>query len=335
MDQAPNENRLAKLLLLGDGKIGKTTFAGMAAAAGFNVLYIDGDVGAQSLAALPAKAQQRIYLLPVGDTILGGNRDSNFITLMQEFTTNIRFKWNDTKRRVATLSDIKANTDDIWEITPGLMDSNTILVLDSWTSLAESIMLQAAVANGVDLSNATTSEMRPVYQSGGLKATSMLQVIRAMPCHVIVIGHPDEYQHKVAPEGKKVKDIKENDMLVDWTKMVPKSVSRPHGLQMAKYFTDVAWMEATRMGERTLNFKLRASHISGGHFDDVKSLSDYSFENLVKKLGGTIPDGNQSVDRWLKIIPAGESVAPEPAPVLDATKTSGISAMFGNAKKPA
>jgi hypothetical protein len=335
MDQAPNNNRLIKLLLLGDGKIGKTTYAGLAAEKGFNVLYIDGDVGAQSLGTLPKKAQERIYLLPVGDTILGGARDSNFIELMQEFTTNIRFLWNDSLGRIARLADKKDGTSELWEITPSKMDSNCVLVLDSWTGLVESIMMKAARANGVDISDATTSEMRPVYQSGALMATAMLQVIRALPCHCIVIGHPDEYQHKVAPEGKKVKDISEKDYVVDWTRMVPKSTSRPHGLTMAKYFTDVAWMEASRMGERMLNFKLRHTHVSGGHFDDSKPMAEYSFDALVKRIGGTIPT-DASIDGWLKILPPGEAT-PVETKVLDGTAAAapikGVSAMF--AKKPA
>lgn len=327
MDQPDPTNQLVKLLLMGDGKLGKTFYAALAAAAGFDVLYLDGDVGAQTIRSMaspmkgfdkpPLTANQlsRIFLLPVADTILGGSRDCKFVEVMQEFTTSIRFRWNDSQNRVARMAD---KTDELWEITPGKMNHNCVLVIDSWTGLTESIMLQCAGVNGIDLSRASTSEMRPVYQSAGLIATSMLQVVRAMPCHVIVIGHPDEYQHKVAPEGKRVKDIKENDMLVDWTRMVPKSTSRPHGLQMAKYFTDIAWMEVSPTGTRRLDFRVRASHISGGHFEEVKDLEEYSFTNLVRKVGGTIPDGTQGQDNWLRIITADEQAAAAASKVLEA-----------------
>lgn len=331
MDQAPPSERLIKALVIGDGKIGKSFFAGMAAADGFNVLYADGDVGAQTLSQLPIEAQRRIYLMNMGDTILGGVRDSKFIESMQEFTTNIKVRWNDTHQRVAKRTD----ADEIWEIRPSALDHNTVFVLDSWTGLVESIMLQAARANGVILEDASTTQMRPVYQSGALKATSILQVIRSMPCHVIVIGHPDEYQHKTAPEGKSVRDIKETDMVVDWTKLVPKSTSRPHGLTMAKYFTDVAWMEMNPAGtQRRLNFKVKHDRVSGGHFDGVASVEEYSFANLVRKVGGHVPDGTQPIDHWLNIIPAGTIVESAPK-VLDGTKPTGIVGLAGLGKKAA
>ena len=327
MDQAPPENQLVKLLLMGDGKIGKTAYAALAAAAGFDVLYLDGDVGAQTIRsmstpwkgkdkpALTPEQMARIYLLPVADTILGGSRDCKFLEVMQEFTTNIKFRWNDTQNRIARIAD---KTDELWEIIPGKMNHNCVLVIDSWTGLTESMMLKCAGVNGIDLTQASMSEMRPVYQSAGLIGTSMLQVVRAMPCHVIVIGHPDEYQHKVAPEGKKVKEVKEGDMVIDWTRMVPKSTSRPHGLQMAKYFTDIAWMEVSPTGTRRLDFRVRATHLSGGHFEEVKDLDEYSFENLVKKVGGSIPDGKQSHEDWLKIITAESQQALADAKVLEA-----------------
>lgn len=342
MDQAPPTNQLVKLLLMGDGKIGKTAYAALAAAAGFDVLYLDGDVGAQTIQSMrtpwkgsdkpPLTPEQmsRIYLLPVADTILGGSRDCKFVEVMQEFTTNVKFRWNDTQNRIARIAD---KTDELWEITPGKMNHNCVLVADSWTGLTESIMLQCAGRNGIDLATASTQEMRPVYQSAGLIATSMLQVIRAMPCHVIVIGHPDEYQHKVAPEGKKVKDISEKDYIIDWTRMVPKSTSRPHGLQMAKYFTDIGWMDVSPTGNRRLDFRVRATHLSGGHFEEVKDLNEYSFANLVKKIGGTIPDGTQDRDAWLRIITAAEQQQAADAKVLEAANAPKTIAGLGGLGK--
>lgn len=331
MDQAPDEKKLIKLLLIADGKVGKTHFAGMAAAAGFNTLYLDGDVGTPTLSQLPIEAKRNLYLLPMHDTLMGGSRDSRFISSVEEFASNITFRWNDTLSRVATRND----KEEIWEIKPALMDETCLLVLDSWTSLTESISLRAAIANGIDISDAKTNEMRPVYQAAGLKATQMLQIIRALPCHVIVLGHPDEYEHRVNPEGKRVRDVNEKDMIIEWTKMIAKSTSRPHSLQMPKYFTDVAWMEVSPTGTRRVDFRVKASRIAGGHFSDIKDVDEYSFANLVKSIGGHIPDPKNpaSIEKWLKIIPAGEQV-PVESKVLDAAAApKGISGLaFGKQK---
>lgn len=333
MDLAPSEQKRIKLLLIGDGKVGKTHFAGSAAAQGFNVLYMDGDVGTPTLGQLPIEAKKNLYLLPIHDTIMGGSRDARMIETFEEFASNITFRWNDTDSKVATRKDTDK---EIWEIKPSMMDDNCVVVLDSWTSLIESIMLRAAIANSVDLTDAKLSEMRDVYRAAGSKATQILQLIRAMPCHVIVLAHPDEYEHRVNPEGKKVRDINEKDMIIEWTKMVAKSTSRPHSLQMPKYFTDVAWMDVSPTGTRRLDFRVKASRISGGHFSEIKDTDEYSFANLVRSIGGNVPSPSApaSLDRWLKIIPPGEQPAVE-SKVLDGSAApKGISGLtFG--KKPA
>jgi hypothetical protein len=58
MDQSPADKKLIKLLLVADGKVGKTRFAGEAAAAGFKTLFIDGDVATPTLSQLPRQAQR-------------------------------------------------------------------------------------------------------------------------------------------------------------------------------------------------------------------------------------------------------------------------------------
>jgi AAA domain len=347
MNQPSESNSLAKLLLIGDGKLGKSHYSALAAKAGFNVLYFDGDVASATISGMvknkiltPTEAS-RIYLLDVCDTLLDGRKDSKFFDVMVEFTTSTVFRWNDSQRRIAKRSD---TADEIWEIKPARLDHNCVFIADSWTALCESIMTAAANAHSVDLANATTHEMRPVYQSGGLKSTQMLQLIRSLRCHVIVLGHPDEYSHTTKPEGKKVKDIRETDLIVDWTKMIPKSTSKPQGLQLAKYFTDVAWMESNATGsERLVNFKMSDSRVSGGHFKERKNVDEYSFANLVKEIGGELPRGDVSTDSWLTITPPGtgqtEQSAIAESKVLDGTagtaiKSAGLASLFAKASTP-
>jgi hypothetical protein len=332
MDQSPPESKLVKLLLVADGKVGKSRFAGEAAKH-FKTLYIDGDVAIPTLSQLPNEVKRNLYLLPAHDSIDGGSRDTRFCDLIQEFTTTIKFRWNDTESRLAKPKD----TGEIWEITPAKMDHTSLLVFDSWTALCESVALKASINNGVTLTDATMNEMRPVYQVGGNITKAVLQVIRALKCHVIVLAHPDEYQHRVAPPGRKMEQIKEKDMLIDWTKMIPMSTSRPASLNMSKYFTDIAWMEVSPTGTRKLDFRVKETRVAGGHFDGYEDTTVYSFANLVRQIGGEVPDGDQSVEDWLKVLTPEEAAPPENK-VLEggesgAVKAPGMTSMF--AKKAA
>lgn len=326
MDTPMNRHALVKMLLIGAGKIGKTHYAGMAAAAGLNVLYLDGDVGAQTLAGLPMEARKHIYLMQMADRIDGGTRTPDFIQNMTELTSYSKMAWNDHESRIASRKD---SNYDRWTLQPAKLDHRDLLVIDSWTGLTESIMLKCAQGNGIDLATATTAEMRPVYQSSAQIATSILQVIRSMRCHVIVISHPDEYVHLKKPEGRRVSEAKEGDMVIEYTKLIPKTTSKPQGLQMAKYFTDVAWAEMSPSGkERRLNFQVKNDRVSGGHFDGFKSAdSEYSFAELIRQVGGVLPETHESpIGRWLEIESIGEAEAPA-SKVLDGTKAKGLAGL--------
>src|SRR3546814_4333696 len=65
----------------------------------------------------------------------------------------------------------------------------------------------------------------------------MASIIQKMPCHVIVIAHPDEYQKKKMPDRSTQRSVSEADMEIEWTRMIPKSSSKPHGLTLGQFFT--------------------------------------------------------------------------------------------------
>src|SRR3546814_10217947 len=60
---------------------------------------------------------------------------------------------------------------------------------------------------------------------------------------------PDEYQKKKMPEHSNQRSVSEADMEIEWTRMIPKSSSKPHGLTLGKFFTDCGWMDVTRGGQ--------------------------------------------------------------------------------------
>ena len=41
--------------------------------------------------------------------------------------------------------------------------------------------------------------------------------------------------------------------------------------------------------------------MSGSHFNEFKETNEPSFAELIKKIGGRIPNGDESVDHWITI----------------------------------
>lgn len=318
LDQAP-EDSLVKLLLIADSKAGKTHWAMQAAELGFNVLYVDGDVGRQTLAKLSPKAKGRVAYMNVSDFVdEKGIYQFRMAEFFREFTTNGIFTWNDTLGAVfdkRTYVDAASATDEspaheVWQIRPARMGHYDLIIFDSWTSYCQSISAWKASELGVDLAEIEKAE-RGHYAGIGNKATQSLVMIQKAPCHFIVIAHPDEYQKKKSPTGT-VGGITETQMIIEWTKMVPKSTSRPHSLTMAKFFSDVAWIDISPTGIRKIDFKAASGRTIGGHFDDSVKVEERNFLNLVHKIGGGTPPADNPIDRWLTVYPAGtfESVKP-------------------------
>lgn len=327
MDSPKGSTQLVKLLLIGDGKCGKTDFAGMAGASNFQILYLDGDVASQTIADLPLEARRNVYLLKCGDDFNdSGGIDPTYALFFKKWITQPTIVWNDSKQRIHDIQrDGTSNEEDeYWLIRPARMDENCILVIE-WTALAHSAMQWAANEAGVDLGEIDErKEMRGVYQAAGEKLTQYLLAIQRAPCHVICLSHPREFIKLTPPAGKTIGNIKEKDMQIAWTKMVPSSSSNNHALSMAKYFTDVAWMQAGLMGKREIDFRIDNNRIGGGHFSDKFTVpnrdkdekSGFTFANLVKKIGGTIPSEIPSIDHWLTIQQGYEVKVPQKKQVV-------------------
>lgn len=308
--EANPKHQLVKALIVGDGKCGKTDWAARAACAGFNVLYLDADVGSQTIAQIQDRdALSRIFIMNVGDELISGGLDYRFVNVYKKFSTAITYRWNDTQAREFSVSkDGDPCMDEVWEIRPGQMDYTTILVIDSWTALSQSCMNWACDELGLsieEISEDERSKMRGVYQAAGEKLTYYLQMIRSAKCHVIVIGHPREFTKTEKSAGKSVTQ-KESEMKVLWTKMVPASSSNNHAFSMSKYFTDIAWIEVDAMGEYKIDFRAANDRMSGSHINArLNTRTDGSFVELLKAIGGTVPSEPASFDHWLKIHPAG------------------------------
>lgn len=283
------DDLLIKLLLMGFSKSGKTHWTLEAARAGFNLVYLDGDVARQTLAQFPDEIKKRVYYFPIGDTL----QTARMCQLVDKMLTTPHYLWNDTKAKSFTGTDSLEDS-AVWELKLSLLTPRDILVIDSWTTLSTSAIRYYALQNGYDLNTfdeLNSRQKQQLYQGAGGRLTHICLALKAAPCHVVVIAHPDEYEHRSRPSGAKAGEVKEKDHVIEYTKQIPKSCSKPHGATMAMHFSDVLEIAPTGFKDgRYVDGRPDPSKSTGGRFNQRKDSDEYSFVNLVRKIGGLIPD---------------------------------------------
>lgn len=286
-NQMPDTLKTIKMCVIGNSKVGKTHYAAQAAADGFKVLYIDGDVSIPTISQFDDDAKQRIFHLPFGDQIDdNGAYIPRFSLLLRKFLSSGKMMWHDEKSR--TVIDKKDAGDPVVELNAAGFDHEWVIVIDSWTSVAHSIMSLTALNAGVDLADMDKASMS-IYGNANNLATDLLSRIKNLRSHVIVIAHPDEFIKYKVKKGNVQDNMRTANREVESARLIPKSTSRPHGLTMAKHFTDVAWIEVTPMGKRIINFESSPDHEGGGRFDGKLPIDEGAFARLVKRAGGQVP----------------------------------------------
>jgi len=296
--------------------VGKTTWLLQAAESGFNVLLLDGDVAGQRIAELSDEAKARVFYMDVSDDLVG-EHDPKMISVVANFMTATRFLWNDTKQREYSRRDehdeeTGACVDEVWEIQPAKLDHNWVLGIDSWTTLAYSAMLDKALDLGVDIASIEKAEQN-MYQGVGNRLTNIAVTQQKAPCNTVIIGHPDQYEKQANPEGQRAGSVKMKDKIIEWTKMIPKSSSRPHGYTLGKFFSDIGWIESDKWGKRKIDFTKTSERTSGGNLNSKGDpAKDHRFEDLIRKIGGVVPDGNQGLGAGFIIHEAGTFIPATP-----------------------
>lgn len=209
-----------RLLCYGAAKMKKTWWAGKAAEAGYNVLFINGDQGTGILRMLSPEAQKRVYIINAYDT----PTRAVFAEFMTWFLKGGIMYWDEVAQR-----RLPAPNDDCIMLDPFNLSENTVVINDSWTVLSWSIALRYCIENSIDLSDAEKTEW-PGYAWSGALATWMIEQWKKLPCHSITIGHENVYD-KYEGKGQQRKIV--------FSKTQIKSISNPHAMQLAKEFTDI------------------------------------------------------------------------------------------------
>lgn len=263
-------------MLYGPAKTKKTWWAGAAAEAGFNVLFFEGDGNFGILKNLSQEAQERVYVVPARDRL----NKAVFAELMAVFLETKTLIW-DEKEQVARQKITKDLRDQCIFIDKADLDTNWVIVVDSYTALCASISLQYCLENAIALSDAKKTDWDG-YAWAGRLATFMIQQLKNIfDCHVIVIGHSDVYEKKKTVGDKQV---------TDWTRMLPKSTSGPHALTLAKNFTDIFLFSIVGT---TFYIDTRADKDRDGGTINIKpdryKWDDLQFADVIKQAGLSLP----------------------------------------------
>jgi len=224
-DQYLTENTAVRAFIYGHDKSRKTTWAVQAAEAGYRVLLFDFNRGAAALQQLTPEARQRVFVIEASDAY-----NDAFAARVATFALKNHEFWfaDDGSHRIALQQQA------------GLLHCNmrefgreTVVVFDSYTDLVVSLARQYAFDNNIDLSDAQKPEWEG-YRWCGALAQWLLTQMRALPCHVVVIGHATQYEkYKRDPSNPKRQGP------LEWSRKQPVSTSNPHGMSITRDFDHV------------------------------------------------------------------------------------------------
>lgn len=283
---------LLRELFYGAPKTRKTWLAGTAAEAGFNVILLDCDHGYHILAKqLSSEARKRLQLFECRDSVTKANA-CEFLT---RFLSNQRVFFNN-KTRLVVPAQPKEENPDISELNISRhLDKNTVLILDSYTALIASLWFRYAIENKINLMDPVKEDdVRPGYAWAGALASTLLEKLTKLPCHVIVTGHETMYEkYKKIPGSKKQE--------LEWTRRQIKSTSNPHSMTIGDKFSDILYFYT--VSSISTKIDTRPAKLAEGGSRIIPP-NAYNWEDLV----------------WEKICGlAGIQLPPKDLPYLDFT----------------
>lgn len=215
-----------RLMLLGEAMLKKTWWAGAAAEAGYNVIYVDGDGNPQVLKNLSAEARKRIFYIDAVDL----PNHSAFGFFIVALLSGREFCWNEKTKLEVNLGLTRGINPEHshFVFNPTLLTLNDIIVIDSWTALVRSFQRRYAKEQGIVIEESSTMDSDwSDYRWTGAIASKMVENLKLFNSHSIVIAHEERFEKK--DEKGKVVSVKHK----------PISTSRTHAETLTKNFTDI------------------------------------------------------------------------------------------------
>lgn len=318
LDQVPAEDDPIHLLLIADSKMGKSTYVAQAALDGYRVIYVDADNGIRAVRhhlRNNPEAMRNVLMIPTKKPA----------GLIHSMLTEGVFRWNITQDKSFS-SGTDSKSAKMFEMRPARIPKGVILCVDSWSTTALDAMELGATANKTTLETMDHEQMS-VYGDAGMKLTLICAVIQHAPFHVIVLAHGGVYERYDKPLGKQEK-LKMKDMILRETTKVPLSSSKPHGVAMAKYFNEIAWLDLDVQGRTLIDFTRERGRIGGGTPNKIGLINELTFKNtFAHGPVETVPLDSSwinfyTVEEW--IAENKPAATPTPAPKPAGVSESGV-----------
>ncbi len=287
-----------RILAYGAAKMKKTWWAGKAAESGFNVILIDSDNGAHILNNIAVEARSRItHIKTVGHTD-DSSIPAEFLTRL---LTGKPFLWDEPERKIAPTVEMRFERHSHYYIDISKLTMNDVLVIDSWTKVANSLIYRWFMQNNIEFTSLNRAREgkgnqrthRGMFGWTRQMATWLTNQMLTLPCHVIVIAHQTVYEkRKVDEQGNEV---------VEWSRTQPISTSGPHAMQMAVDFSEILFFSRAMQFFKidTAGETLREG---GCRFTPPSSYSwdDLQFVDICKIANSPMPDTmeEQTAFRW-------------------------------------
>lgn len=259
------------ICIFGDPKTGKSTLVAQLAEAGYNLIWVSMDNGHSVLYKLPQKAQERIDLIRLPDT-----RDFPVgADTCLKIASGASLKICDIHGQV-NCSHCQRNNSSVWStVHCRSHDSNTIIVFDNISQLADSVM------------NFATEGKPDGYKSGfdeyrlqGFLMNKFLTDLQQAPWHSICIAH-----------------VCETSMEDDGKKLVPWIGSVPFSRQAGKYFDHMIYCNTRNkkhIAGSSSVFDMRA--VTGSRTDIAIEDAKYKEVSLVPIMKSVIVRVNPKVE---------------------------------------
>lgn len=224
-DTMDDHGRLLRVLCYGRDKTKKTWWCAKAAEAGFNVILLDGDDRSSIIKQIPIAARKKILIVNAVNTRTRAVFSLFMASFMRPGNT---FYW-DEERKVSLPDTVKRIPEKSYiYFDTNKLTANDVLIIDSWTALAASTLLQYASEQEIDLmALEKEGDQFALLNFQSRFLDYCLNQIHTMPCHVFVIGHETIYE-KWEGKGKDRKMIS--------SEIVPISSTGPHAKKLSKHF---------------------------------------------------------------------------------------------------